>query len=173
MPPFKGIPGKSLKVMSAGGTLSPLSTYYAFYKKLQKESLQGLLFWFNLKPLYSLASLWLSYSTPSFNQGPITFPLKQGILRRLVKLPHGKLSYYACKLLKSQLPSLGRKFVNGNNLLTSSFILLSKKEKNSNQLGNMRMVTSIMYELRSRYSDASLLTPPGEDDEDEERFVFF
>jgi len=38
-----------------------------------------------------------------------------GILKRVVKLPHGSIAYYALKLLKSQLPYLGRKWQNGLN----------------------------------------------------------
>ena len=67
-----------------------------------------------------------------------------GILKRVVKLPHGNISYYALKLLKSQLPYLGRKW----------------------QTGNMRTVSSIMYDLRSRYSEANMLSNVPEEEED-------
>jgi len=67
-----------------------------------------------------------------------------GILKRVVKLPHGDLCYYSLKLLKSQLPTLGRKW----------------------QTTNMKIVSSILYDLRMRYSEINLLTESTEEDED-------
>lgn len=101
------------------------------------EPPQGSISWRNIFTVVNLLRIMqkLTKRKPSRIQDLVKYKIS-GIIRGIVKLPHSGIGYYSLKILKSQIPFLGPSWRNQN----------------------MRIVTSIMYEIRSNYNDHLLVT---------------